>query len=232
MKHCQHCGANFDDTMYATCPYCADRPAEPTADGYSLPPIPTAPTRAIFNEAAPAATPTPPRRRGTPAFVWVLVGLAAAVLVGLVVWLVIPSSSSEEEKAATAPAETAASSAGTESPVSEEPSVKEEAAAATRIFDISGTMHLETAADGTTGSGASALRFTLSANSEGEVRGNVVRDGKDVGIAGFFFPQSGRLVLYDNSGDTGRYEGYVNGSTYEGKYYGVSGTWNFNLSVQ
>ena len=69
--------------------------------------------------------------------------------------------------------------------------------------------------------------FTV--DNDSEVSGTASFNNTTLDISGNYYDGSKKLLIYENGG--GRYEGYVNGSTYSGKYYDNDGTWSFSMNV-
>lgn len=73
------------------------------------------------------------------------------------------------------------------------------------------------------------VRLVFTVDNDSEVSGTVSFNNTTLDISGNYYDGSKKLLIYENGG--GRYEGYVNGSTYSGKYYDNDGTWSFSMNV-
>lgn len=73
------------------------------------------------------------------------------------------------------------------------------------------------------------VRLVFTIDNDSEVSGTVSFNNTTLDISGNYYDGSKKLLIYENGG--GRYEGYVNGSTYSGKYYDNDGTWSFSMNV-
>ena len=73
------------------------------------------------------------------------------------------------------------------------------------------------------------VRLVFTVDNDSEVSGTVSFNNTTLDISGNYYDGSKKLLIYENGG--GRYEGYVNGSTYSGKYYDNDGTWTFSMNV-
>lgn len=73
------------------------------------------------------------------------------------------------------------------------------------------------------------VRLVFIVDNDSEVSGTVSFNNTTLDISGNYYDGSKKLLIYENGG--GRYEGYVNGSTYSGKYYDNDGTWSFSMNV-
>ncbi len=73
------------------------------------------------------------------------------------------------------------------------------------------------------------VRLVFTVDNDSEVSGTVSFNNTTLDISGNYYDGSKKLLIYENGG--GRYEGYVNGSTYSGKYYDNNGTWSFSMNV-
>lgn len=73
------------------------------------------------------------------------------------------------------------------------------------------------------------VRLVFTVDNDSEVSGTVSFNNTTLDISGNYYDGSKKLLIYENGG--GRYEGYVNGSTYSGKYYDNDGTWSFSMKV-
>lgn len=73
------------------------------------------------------------------------------------------------------------------------------------------------------------VRLVFTVDNDSEVSGTVSFNNTTLDISGNYYDGSKKLLIYENGG--GRYEGYVNGSTYFGKYYDNDGTWSFSMNV-
>lgn len=73
------------------------------------------------------------------------------------------------------------------------------------------------------------VRLVFTVDNDNEVSGTVSFNNTTLDISGNYYDGSKKLLIYENGG--GRYEGYVNGSTYSGKYYDNDGTWSFSMNV-
>lgn len=73
------------------------------------------------------------------------------------------------------------------------------------------------------------VRLVFTVDNDSEVSGTASFNNTTLDISGNYYDGSKKLLIYENGG--GRYEGYVNGSTYSGKYYDNDGTWSFNMNV-
>lgn len=73
------------------------------------------------------------------------------------------------------------------------------------------------------------VRLVFTVDNDSEVSGTASFNNTTLDISGNYYDGSKKLLIYENGG--GRYEGYVNGSTYSGKYYDNDGTWSFSMNV-
>lgn len=73
------------------------------------------------------------------------------------------------------------------------------------------------------------VRLVFTVDNDSEVSGTVSFNNTTLDISGNYYDGSKKLLIYENGG--GRYEGYVNGSTYSGIYYDNDGTWSFSMNV-
>lgn len=73
------------------------------------------------------------------------------------------------------------------------------------------------------------VRLVFTVDNDSEVSGTASFNNTTLDISGNYYDGSKKLLIYENGG--GRYEGYVNGSTYSGKYYDNNGTWSFSMNV-
>lgn len=73
------------------------------------------------------------------------------------------------------------------------------------------------------------VRLVFTVDNDSEVSGTASFNNTTLNISGNYYDGSKKLLIYENGG--GRYEGYVNGSTYSGKYYDNDGTWSFSMNV-
>ena len=73
------------------------------------------------------------------------------------------------------------------------------------------------------------VRLVFTVDNDSEVSGTGSFNNTTLDISGNYYDGSKKLLIYENGG--GRYEGYVNGSTYSGKYYDNDGTWSFSMNV-
>lgn len=73
------------------------------------------------------------------------------------------------------------------------------------------------------------VRLVFTVDNDSEVNGTASFNNTTLDISGNYYDGSKKLLIYENGG--GRYEGYVNGSTYSGKYYDNDGTWSFSMNV-
>lgn len=73
------------------------------------------------------------------------------------------------------------------------------------------------------------VRLVFTVDNDSEVSGTASFNNTTLDISGNYYDGSKKLLIYENGG--GRYEGYVNGNTYSGKYYDNDGTWSFSMNV-
>lgn len=73
------------------------------------------------------------------------------------------------------------------------------------------------------------VRLVFTVDNDSEVSGTASFNNTTLDISGNYYDGSKKLLIYENGG--GCYEGYVNGSTYSGKYYDNDGTWSFSMNV-
>ena len=88
---------------------------------------------------------------------------------------------------------------------------------------ITGYLHLSD------GDKSCYVRLVFTVDNDSEVSGTASFNNTTLDISGNYYDGSKKLLIYENGG--GRYEGYVNGSTYSGKYYDNDGTWSFSMNV-
>lgn len=214
----------------------------PSSPGTVLPSNPgTVPPSGSFNQ--------PPRRNNT--VLWVVIGILSAIILIGATWFIATKVLGDDSKSS----DNSEDSIGNDVEVVDyetddtptqsdtydadtlaEPDVEE----VYNTDDASNSHSSSTSSDDNTnvitgylhhsdGDKSCYVRLVFTVDNDSEVSGTASFNNTTLDISGNYYDGSKKLLIYENGG--GRYEGYVNGSTYSGKYYDNDGTWSFSMNV-
>lgn len=216
-------------------------------------------TRIVSNGTVPPSNPgtvppsgsfnQPPRRNNT--VLWVVIGILSAIILIGATWFIATKVLGDDSKSS----DNSEDSIGSDVEVVDyetddtptqsdtydadtlaEPDVEE----VNNTDDASNSHSSSTSSDDNTnvitgylhhsdGDKSCYVRLVFTVDNDSEVSGTVSFNNTTLDISGNYYDGSKKLLIYENGG--GRYEGYVNGSTYSGKYYDNDGTWSFSMNV-